>query len=246
MVIDARQLTKSYIQSASRLEVLKGVTLQVEAGEFLAVVGPSGAGKSTLLHIMGGLDKPSSGEISVDGEDIYRLGDKARAKIRNRKIGFIFQFYHLLPEFSALENVLLPGMMHGRDPDMSQLKARAQELLDKVGLSHRLEHRPSELSGGEQQRVAIARSLMNEPKILLCDEPTGNLDSGSGAEIIDLLAGLNRNKKLTMVIVTHDSGIAQRAQKVVVMKDGRFVDGQGRADCHKKNHDGFKDEVRHV
>ena len=246
MIIDARQLTKSYILPASRLEVLKGVTLQVEAGEFLAVVGPSGAGKSTLLHIIGGLDKPSSGELSVDGEDIYRLGDKARAKIRNRKIGFIFQFYHLLPEFSALENVLLPAMVGGQEPDMSRLRARAGELLERVGLSHRLEHRPSELSGGEQQRVAIARSLMNAPKLLLCDEPTGNLDSESGAEIIDLLVGLNRDKQLTLIIVTHDSGIARRASKVVLMKDGRFIDGQGRSDYHNKNNDDSKDEVRCV
>jgi lipoprotein-releasing system ATP-binding protein len=246
MVIDARQLTKSYLQSDSRLEVLKGVTFQVEEGEFVAVVGPSGAGKSTLLHIIGGLDKPSSGNVTVDGEDIYRLGDKARAKIRNQKIGFIFQFYHLLPEFSALENVLLPAMVCGRDTDISLLKARAGELLGKVGLSHRLEHRPSELSGGEQQRVAIARSLMNDPKILLCDEPTGNLDSGSGEEIIDLLADLNRNKKITLIIVTHDSGIARRAQKVVMMKDGRFIDGRGRADYHNNNNDELKDEVKCV
>lgn len=245
MVIDARQLMKSYVQPASRLDVLKGVTFQVKEGEFLAVVGPSGAGKSTLLHIIGGLDKPSSGTVSVDGEDIYRLGDKARAKIRSRKIGFIFQFYHLLPEFSALENVLLPAMVCGRNTDMSFLKARAGELLGKVGLSHRLEHRPSELSGGEQQRVAIARSLMNEPKILLCDEPTGNLDSASGAEIINLLAELNRDKKLTLIIVTHDSGIARRAQKIVMMKDGRFMAGPGRVDDHNNNDD-LKDEVRCV
>ncbi len=224
MILHVNNVRKQYEQPSSSLTVLKGVTLSVQEGDFLAIVGPSGAGKSTLLHILGGLDKPSSGEVIIDGEDIYRLNDKARAKIRNQKVGFIFQFYHLLPEFSALENVILPAMVLKASRDMASLRTRGQDLLERVGLAHRLEHRPNELSGGEQQRVAIARSLMNAPRILLCDEPTGNLDSESGAEIIRLLEEFNKQKKLTLIIVTHDSQIASRSRKVLSMRDGRFID----------------------
>ena len=219
-MFEAQDIHKIYKHLAKPLPVLKGISLTIKEGEVLAIVGPSGAGKSTFLHILGGLDKPSSGKVSLEGQDIYALNDNQRARIRNQRIGFIFQFYHLLPEFSALENVILPAMVFENLGQIDPLKSRGMQLLERVGLSQRAEHRPNQLSGGEQQRVAIARALVNDPKIILCDEPTGNLDSESGAAIIDLLIGLNEKYHKTIIIVTHDEKIAQRSHKVIHMRDG--------------------------
>lgn len=219
-MIEARALRKVYKNGAKELEVLKGVDLKVKRSEVLAVLGPSGAGKSTLLHLLGGLDSPTAGEVLIGGTDIYALGDNERAKIRNRMIGFVFQFYHLLPEFDALENVILPLMIKGGGRD---LMGRGAELLKAVGLEDRMNHRPGQLSGGEQQRVAIARALINEPELLLCDEPTGNLDSESGENIIELLWELNKSRKMTLMIVTHDAQIARAAQRVLHIRDGKII-----------------------
>lgn len=223
LVLDVSAVQKHYDHPAGKVQVLKGIDLKIVEGDVVAIVGPSGAGKSTLLHIMGGLDHPASGEVVFDSENLYQLNERKRAQIRNRKIGFIFQFYHLLPEFTALENVLLPALVDKKNGRMDSLKAKASRLLDRVGLSQRYEHKPHELSGGEQQRVAIARALINEPKVILCDEPTGNLDSESGKGVIDLLMELNEKNKQTLVIVTHDDSIAKRSRRVVNMRDGQLV-----------------------
>lgn len=217
-MIEALGLRKIYKNGAKELEVLKGVDLKVERGEVLAVLGPSGAGKSTLLHLLGGLDSPTAGEVLIDGIDIYSIGESERARIRNRKIGFVFQFYHLLPEFDALENVLFPLLIKGESG--KEKRGRGVELLRSVGLEDRMSHRPNRLSGGEQQRVAIARALINEPELLLCDEPTGNLDSETGKNIIGLLWELNKSRKMTLVMVTHDAQIAGAAKRVLHIRDG--------------------------
>jgi lipoprotein-releasing system ATP-binding protein len=236
----ARQVTKSYFRghrsaplgrsSASadiEVPVLLGVDLEVHAGEFASVVGKSGCGKSTLLHLLGTLDRPDTGEILLDGKRIDNLPPRQRDRLRNEVIGFIFQFYHLLPELTALENVLVPLMIRHSIASYfrsrSKLRNQAAELLGRVGLSHRRKHRPSELSGGEMQRAAIARALVGNPQILLADEPTGNLDATTGQGIIDLLLSLNRDDGLTVIMVTHDAAIAQRADRVVRLADGRVV-----------------------
>ncbi|MDP2942771.1 MAG: ABC transporter ATP-binding protein [Candidatus Omnitrophota bacterium] len=219
-MIEAKGLRKSYINGAKRLEVLKGVDLRAERAQVTAILGPSGAGKSTLLHLLGGLDSPSAGGVFIDGINIYSLSDRERARLRNRKVGFVFQFYHLLPEFSALENVILPLWIRGDNGKDAQKKGT--DVLNVVGLGERLNHRPSQLSGGEQQRVAIARALINDPEVLLCDEPTGNLDSETGKNIIELLWDLNVRRKTTLIIVTHDAEIAKAAQKILHIKDGRI------------------------
>ena len=222
-IVEVKNLSKIYKNSIQRLEVLKGIDLNIRSGEFLGVQGPSGAGKSTLLHLLAGLDYPSGGEVFFAGQNLYRsLTENERACFRNRKIGFIFQFYHLLPGFSALENVLMPGIL----PSWKEKKkatAKAKALLERVGLSARLYHKPNQLSGGEQQRVAIARALVNSPLLLLCDEPTGNLDSENGQKILALLKQLNRENKVTVILVTHDKDIAKIAQRVVYLKDGLLV-----------------------
>lgn len=220
-MLEASGLRKIYRNGAKELEVLKGVDLKVGKGDITAILGPSGAGKSTLLHLIGGLDAPTSGRVVMDGVDIYAAGDRERAKIRNRKIGFVFQFYHLLPEFDALENIYLPLLIKGGDTKAG--RRRCEELLEAVGLSERAAHRPSQLSGGEQQRVAIARALVNDPEFLLCDEPTGNLDSDTGRNIIELLWDINKKRKMSIVIVTHDAEIAGSAHRVVHIKDGRII-----------------------
>lgn len=219
-MIEAKGLRKNYTNGAKRLEVLKGVDLKVEAAQITAILGPSGAGKSTLLHLLGGLDVPSAGEVFIDGVNIYSIGEGERAKLRNTQIGFIFQFYHLLPEFNALENVLLPLWIRGDNGKGAHKKGT--EMLNLVGLGERLDHRPGQLSGGEQQRVAIARALINDPGVLLCDEPTGNLDSETGRNIIELLWDLNARRKTTLIIVTHDAEIAKAANRVLHIKDGRI------------------------
>ena len=205
------------------LEVLKGVDLVINEGENLAIVGPSGAGKSTLLHILGGLDKPSEGSVKFDGEDIYKLNDKKRANLRNERIGFIFQFYHLLPEFTALENVCMPLLIQKDAPNIKEYEEKGLELLAQVGLKARASHKPNQLSGGEQQRVAIARALINRPRIVFCDEPTGNLDSVNSDAIMDLLKRLNEDNKQTFVLVTHDEALARHMKRTLSLRDGKLL-----------------------
>jgi lipoprotein-releasing system ATP-binding protein len=226
-ILTARGVTKSYFKGRRSIEVpvLVGVDFDVCPGEFVSVVGTSGCGKSTLLHLLGTLDQPDSGEIHLGGERIDNLPAWTRDRLRNQVFGYIFQFYHLLPELTAVENVLTPLMIrHGVFAyfrSRSRLRQQAETLLDRVGLSHRLRHKPNELSGGEMQRAAIARALVGNPQILLADEPTGNLDAATGNEIIDLLVSLNRDDGLTVVMVTHDPLIAQRADRSVRLVGGR-------------------------
>jgi len=223
LLIRARGLHKTYTLGQRSLEVLRGVDLELRRGEFLAMRGASGAGKSTLLHLLGGLDSPSRGEIQLAGRNLATLGRGDLARLRNREVGFIFQSYYLLPELDALENVCLPARM-ARTP-AAQAEARGRELLARGGLEARSEHKPSELSGGEQQRVAIARAMINQPDLILADEPTGNLDSHTGEEIIELLCALRDEKQTTLIMATHDSRVAARAPKVVELVDGQIVDG---------------------
>jgi len=222
-LLSARGVTKSYVMGKRTLEVLRGVNLDLARGEFLALRGASGAGKSTLLHLLGGLDAPNAGEIWFGGENLARLSEAAQTRFRNRRIGSIFQAYHLLPELDALENVCLPARI--ARVDATQTEARGRELLARVGLADRVEHKPYELSGGEQQRVAIARALINEPELILADEPTGNLDSHTGEEIIELLCGLRAERQATLIIATHDAHVAARAPKVVELVDG-VIEGE--------------------
>jgi len=220
-LLEARDVKKSYVLGKRTLDVLRGVSVQIRRSEFIALRGASGAGKSTLLHLLGGLDAPNTGDIWFDGENLSRMSQNARSRWRNEKVGFIFQAYHLLPELDALENVCLPARM-GRLPG-GQAEARGKELLARVGLAQRLEHKPAELSGGEQQRVAIARALINQPELIIADEPTGNLDSKTGDEIMDLLLALRAERNTTLVIATHDERIAARAPKVFQLVDGQLA-----------------------
>jgi lipoprotein-releasing system ATP-binding protein len=224
--LSATNLFKSYRKGKNEVPVLRGVDLDVERGEMVAVVGASGSGKSTLLHLLGLLDAPDAGTVSLDGERIDHLADRQRDHHRNGTFGFIFQFYHLLPELTALENVLMPQLIrHGLWSywrERGQLKREGHDLLERVGLGHRLTHLPSELSGGEMQRAAIARALAGRPKVLLADEPTGNLDAANGHGVLELLRDLNRERGLTMILVTHDQQIAQQADRVVRLTEGRI------------------------
>ena len=220
LLLSARALTKTYILGKRSLDVLRGVDLDVERGELLALRGASGAGKSTLLHLIGGLDSPNAGEILFDGRDLAGFSERQLTQFRNRRVGFIFQAYHLLPELDALENVCLPARMARLN--RSTIEARGRDLLARVGLQDRLDHKPSELSGGEQQRVAIARALINQPELILADEPTGNLDSRTGGEIIELLKSLRAEKQTTLVIATHDAKVAAHAGRVIELVDGRI------------------------
>ncbi len=219
-LIIARGLGRTYRMGKRNLEVLRGVDLSVARGEFVALRGASGAGKSTLLHLLGGLDKPDTGEIFFAGKNLATLPAAKLAELRNRKVGFVFQAYHLLPELSALENVCLPARI--ARVSAAATAERGRELLARVGLGDRMDHRPYELSGGEQQRVAIARALINAPELILADEPTGNLDSHTGGEIIDLLCALRDERQTTLVIATHDMKVAERAPKVVQLVDGQI------------------------
>lgn len=222
VILQANSICKSYSDTASKLEVLKNIDFSVQEGEFLAIQGPSGAGKSTLLHILGALDQPSSGKVYFAGESIYNLDENQKTNFRNSKVGFVFQFFHLLPELNALENVLLPSILKSWWAGKKKA-SEAKQLLERLGLGQRLNHRPHALSGGEQQRVAIARALINRPKLLLCDEPTGNLDSENGKNILRLLIDLNRDEKLTVVMVTHDKDIAVGASRLLKLKDGMIL-----------------------
>jgi ABC-type lipoprotein export system ATPase subunit len=220
-LLSARGLAKSYTMGKRTLEVLRGVDLEITRGEFLALRGASGAGKSTLLHLIGGLDSANAGEILFDGQDIAKFSENELANYRNRRLGFIFQAYHLLPELNALENVCLPARVGRIAADAAEKRGR--ELLEQVGLKERIEHRPYELSGGEQQRVAIARALIREPEMILADEPTGNLDSHTGGEIIELLQALCVKRQSTLAIATHDAKVATSARRVVELVDGRIA-----------------------
>ncbi len=218
-LLKAENIHKAYTDTQKRVEVLKGIDLEVREGESVAVVGPSGAGKSTLLHALGGLDVPDQGRVFLNGKDIYAMDDARRSAVRNAAIGFVFQFYHLLPGFTALENVLLPLFVREGGGSPGRFGIQGREALERVGLAERATHKPDQLSGGEQQRVAIARALMNRPKVLLCDEPTGNLDSASGAVVIELILGLHAAGQ-AIVIVTHDEEVAARCGRIVHIKDG--------------------------
>jgi lipoprotein-releasing system ATP-binding protein len=220
-LLEVRGLYKSYGDGSAKVEVLKGIDLIVEAGDTVALVGPSGAGKSTLLHLMGTIDRPSEGSVLFDGQDVYALADQALASFRNRSIGFVFQFHHLLPEFSALENVMMPLLIGGTK--RSQAEGTARKLLEDVGLSHRIAHRPGELSGGEQQRVAIARALVRQPRLLLADEPTGNLDMKTSEEVHALLYSIQRQTGISLVIVTHNEKLAAGMGRTIRIVDGRIV-----------------------
>jgi lipoprotein-releasing system ATP-binding protein len=224
-LLTATDLHKTYRKNADQVRVLRGLDLEVEAGEFVCVVGASGSGKSTMLHLLGTLDKPDQGEIRLEGERIDNLPSERRDRLRNQTFGFIFQFYHLLPELNTLENVLVPHMIaHSLMSWLGKrrtLRHRGEELLERVGLSHRLRHRPRELSGGEMQRAAIARALVNRPRILLADEPTGNLDAANGTEIIRLLRDLNHTENLTIIMVTHNLDLVAGTDRVVRLVDGR-------------------------
>jgi len=230
----ARGLHKTYTLGKHRLEVLRGVDLQVKRGEAVVIVGASGAGKSTLLHLLGGLDTPSAGEVSLDGTSLFKMSGTQRTRVRNEQIGFVFQSYNLLPELDALENVCLPAMLARRRPGEGGLRRarrsrpteiakRGAELLNAVGLGERLEHRPAELSGGEQQRVAVARALINRPGLLLADEPTGNLDEKTSDGVLDLLWRLRGQFGTTLVMVTHSQQIARRGDRVLEIADGRLL-----------------------
>ncbi len=220
-IIRVEDLHKTYFSGPVQVEVLKGVSLKVRAGEVVVIKGPSGVGKSTLLHLIGALDLPTSGKVFIDEQDLARLNNSDMARFRNKAIGFVFQFHHLLPEFTAYENVLIPSFMH--EPLNKEKQEYARYLLAEVGLSHRLQHKPNELSGGEQQRVAVARALINKPKVLLADEPTGNLDRKNSDLLYELLLSLNKKFNQTLVIVTHDEHITLKAHRIIELDDGRIV-----------------------
>jgi lipoprotein-releasing system ATP-binding protein len=224
--VEVRGLVKSYSAPAGRLEVLRGLDLDIAQGEMLAVVGASGVGKSTLLHVIGGLDALDAGTVRIGDRAIDQMDDEARVRFRNRHVGFVFQFHHLLPEFTAVENVAMPLLIAGRPA--REARARAESLLGRVGLGPRLEHRPGALSGGEQQRVAVARALVGQPSVLLADEPTGNLDEATGAELQLLLRAMHREHGLTSVIVTHNATLAAACDRIVRLESGRLVDRDSR------------------
>ena len=228
-MLKVENVSKDYQMGRRRLRVLHNVELVVQPRELLGIVGPSGAGKSTLLHLMGVLDTPTEGRILYDGTDLSRLPSRQQSHWRNRTFGFVFQFYHLLPDFTALENVGLPGLaslgLRNWHSQKGVVMQRAARLLHMVGLADRADHKPSQLSGGERQRVAIARALVNEPSVLLCDEPTGNLDTHTGAKILDLICSLRKQSDCTVVMVTHDRKVAARAERIVELVDGRTVRG---------------------
>lgn len=224
MAIELQSVTKSYKMGSETIDALARFSLSIEDGEFVAVMGPSGSGKSTLANIIGGLDTPTSGKVLVDGEDLSRARDTALSKYRNKRVGFVFQSFNLQAHYTALENVMLP-LLFAR---VSRRKRKQQALaaLHAVGLSDRIKHKPPQLSGGQRQRVSIARALANEPSIIIADEPTGNLDSKKSAEIIALLRELNRKKKITLIIITHDAGIARQADRIISIQDGKIKRGR--------------------
>jgi lipoprotein-releasing system ATP-binding protein len=223
-LIRVENVFKSFVTDGKRVEVLKGIDLTVGRGEVINILGASGAGKSTLLYILGALDRPTSGTVVHDGTSLFDMGDRELAAFRNRKIGFVFQFHHLLPEFTAIENVMMPALIARIKP--AEAKKRAEEILDRLGLAHRKDHKPGELSGGEQQRVAVARAILLSPDVILADEPTGNLDTKTGEEVHRVLMDLNREMKITMIIVTHNLKLARKDGRSMILEDGKIRDGR--------------------
>jgi len=221
VMITINDLYKTFKIGERDLTVLKGINLEIRRGELLAIMGASGAGKSTLLHIIGLLDRPTQGTISFEGQNLFQLPEAAQAEFRNKRIGFVFQFHHLLPEFTALENACMPALIQRRSP--ADVEADATALLHEVGLGERLQHKPGELSGGEQQRVAVARALMQRPDLVLADEPTGNLDTHTGEALFALMRDLNKSRGTTFVIVTHNEKLSAQADRIVYMQDGQIV-----------------------
>ena len=224
-VIRAEKLAKTYSEGTLRTPVFDGLDIAVDAGETVAILGASGAGKSTLLHLLGGLDTPTAGEVFVAGRKMSALSDAARGQLRNRALGFVYQFHHLLPEFTALENVMLPVLLNGTS--VHDAAVRARDLLESVGLGHRLEHKPGELSGGERQRTAVARALVNKPACVLGDEPTGNLDEKTAANVFGQMLELNRAQRTSLVLVTHDRGLARKLDRVLELHEGRLREVTG-------------------
>lgn len=220
-IIELKDIHKSYKTGPQKVDVLKGIDLSIEEGQVVVIMGPSGVGKSTLLHIMGALDLPTSGDVWLDGQNLTDFKNDELSRFRNMSVGFVFQFHHLLPEFSALENTLIPAMMHG--PLNKEKEDYAHYILDMVGLSHRLQHRPNELSGGEQQRVAVARALVNKPKVLMADEPTGNLDKQNSKMLYELILDLNKKLNQTLIIVTHSESMSKNAQRIIHLDDGQVA-----------------------
>jgi lipoprotein-releasing system ATP-binding protein len=223
VVLDAKNISKSFTDGKTTVDVIRNLSLQVKTGEFISIVGSSGSGKSTLLHVLGGLDRPTMGEVFVQGRRFDNLGEAERGYIRNEHLGFVYQFHHLLPEFSALENVAMPLMLR-KGTNFKEVNQQAEYLLERVGLSHRLTHKPGELSGGERQRVALARALVTKPKLMMADEPTGNLDRKTAVKIFELLSELRQEFNMAMLIVTHDEQLAKSADAVLHMQDGVWVD----------------------
>lgn len=222
VVLDAQNIQKSFTDGKSTVDVIKGISLQVNAGEFVSIVGSSGSGKSTLLHVLGGLERPTSGIVNLNGKRFDNLGEAERGFLRNEHLGFVYQFHHLLPEFTALENISMPLMLR-KGAEFKQVKQRAEYLLERVGLSHRMTHKPGELSGGERQRVALARALVTQPKLMMADEPTGNLDRKTASSIFELLTDLRQEFNMAMLIVTHDEQLAKEADRILHMQDGLWV-----------------------
>ena len=224
-VLEAREVQKNFTQGPVILEVLRGLNFCASAGERIAIVGASGSGKTTLLQILGGLDRPTTGHVFVSGQDIHELSEDARGMLRNRALGFVYQFHHLLPEFSAVENVAMPLLI--RRTPVHEARDRATEILERVGLGRRLEHRPYQLSGGERQRAAVARALVTEPRIILADEPTGNLDGQNAEGVFELMLELNRERGTSLVVVTHDLRLANRMERVYEIQGGRLTERAG-------------------
>lgn len=219
-MIKINNLKKTFIKDGNKIEVLKGLDLEIDRGESLAILGVSGAGKSTLLHILGTLDHPTSGTLSFEGINVFDWSEKRLAEFRNRKIGFVFQFHHLLPEFNSLENTMMPALINSISKQ--DAREKAEIILNEVGLGDRMTHKPGELSGGEQQRVAVARALIMEPEIILADEPTGNLDRSTGKKVEDILTNLNKTRNITLVVVTHNRQLADRMSRIIGLQDGKI------------------------
>jgi lipoprotein-releasing system ATP-binding protein len=225
VVLEAKNVVKHFTDGKSTVEVIKGLSLKVHAGEFVSIVGSSGSGKSTLLHVLGGLDRPSEGQVWLNDQRFDHMGEAERGYLRNQHLGFVYQFHHLLPEFTALENVAMPLMLR-EGTNYKDVKAQAEYLLNRVGLSHRLTHKPGELSGGERQRVALARALVAKPALMMADEPTGNLDRKTAVKIFELLSDLRQEFNMAMLIVTHDEQLAQTADSILHMQDGVWAEAE--------------------